>query len=127
MTNSGGTVIGGSCGGLVLFCVAIYLLYRLLKPEPPRIDQEPTVHVIHPPRAVPDRRSVLGSAPTVIHVLPAEAATNQNRIVCSRCRDAPSSPPPSYEDCFSVQGSVAVGCDDCIACMSAVHEKYPTN
>ncbi|KAL9966420.1 hypothetical protein ACROYT_G024489 [Oculina patagonica] len=78
VTNSSGALIGGSCtGGVALFCVVIYILYRLLKPEPPRI--------------VPDTRS----EPIVIHVQPA-SATNQNGTVCPRCRNAPSSPPPSY-------------------------------
>ncbi|KAL9966422.1 hypothetical protein ACROYT_G024491 [Oculina patagonica] len=39
MTNSSGALIGGSCtGGLFLFCVVIYILYKLLRPEPPRIE-----------------------------------------------------------------------------------------
>ena len=36
LTNSGGAVIGGTCGsggGLLVLCLVIYFLYRLLKPE----------------------------------------------------------------------------------------------
>ena len=34
VTYSGGAVIGGSCGGLFVVCVLIYILYRLCKDDP---------------------------------------------------------------------------------------------
>ena len=33
VTNSGGAVIGGSCGGFFVVCVLIYIFYRLLKDD----------------------------------------------------------------------------------------------
>ncbi len=94
VTNSGGAVIGGSCGGMVLFCVVIYILYRLFT----------------------------RSESNVIHAQP-EGATNQNGTVCPRCRNAPSSPPPPYDDSFSLDPTVAW--EDCTACRStADHKKY---
>ena len=93
---SAGVVIGGSCtGGLVFFCVLIYFLYRLLKPET-------TIE------------------PEVIYVRPAAAVTNQNRAPCPGCRNAPSSPPPTYNEVFPME--------ECICCMSAppANSKQPT-
>ena len=34
VTNSGGAAIGGSCGGLFVVCILIYILYRLCKEDP---------------------------------------------------------------------------------------------
>ena len=34
VTNSGGAAIGGSCGGLFVVCILIYVLYRLCKDDP---------------------------------------------------------------------------------------------
>ena len=34
VTNSGGAAIGGSCGGLFVVCILIYILYRLCKDDP---------------------------------------------------------------------------------------------
>ncbi|KAL9966418.1 hypothetical protein ACROYT_G024487 [Oculina patagonica] len=82
LTNSSGALIGGSCGGSVFVCVVIYILYKLLKPERTVVPADTK------------------SEPIVIHVRPAEGATNQNETDCPSCRDTPSSPPPYNEGCF---------------------------
>ena len=71
VTNSGGAVIGGSCGtgGLFLLCVLIYLLYRLLRDDP----------IVHP---------TTGPDPPANHVT---LNTNQNGASCPHC-----GPPPPY-------------------------------
>ena len=100
MTNSSGGLIRGSCtGGLFLFFVVIYILYRLLRLEPVVITVRPQT----------------GSA------------ANQNRASCPHCRarNPPSSLPPAYEDSFS---SPPVAWEDCIVCMStAGHTPCPSN
>ena len=101
MTNSSGGLIGGSCtGGLFLFFVVIYILYRLLRDKPVVVTVRPQT----------------GSA------------ANQNAAICPRCRARnlpPSSPPRTYEDSFS---SPPVAWEDCAVCMStAGHTPCPTN
>ena len=71
VTNSGGAVIGGSCGtgGFFLLCVLIYLLYRLLRDD----------RSVHP---------TTGPDPP-----PKEATLNRNQdgASCPHC-----GPPPPY-------------------------------
>jgi len=91
VTNSGEAVIEGSCtGGFFLFCLLIYFLYRLL-----RDDQR-----VHPATG---------------HDPPAQHVTNQNRASCPRCGNAPSSPPPAYNEVLAM----GEGVDFSFACMSA--------
>jgi len=100
VTNSGGALLGGSCtGGVVVMCVVIYFLYKLLR-------NDPSVH------------------PTTGHVPQPDAATNQNKASCPRCRNVPSSPPPAYNEVFAM-GECADLPD---ACMSAppANSKQPT-
>ena len=102
VTNSGGALIGGSCsgGGVLLLCAVIYFLYRLLTKEDSR------VHTTTGPVPQPD------------------AVTNQNRPYCPHCRNAPSGPPPTYNEVLAMGEYVDLSC----ACMAAppANSKKPT-
>ena len=77
VTNSGGVVIGGSCGtgGFLVFCVLIYLLYRLLKDDP----------IVHPKTAHDPLATIATN-------------TNQNGASCPHC-----GPPPPYTQVVAME------------------------
>ena len=102
VTNgSTGVAIGGSStAGILLFCVLIYFLYRLLRPEP-RIEPVPVV--------IPTRQCS------------SEAFTNQNGASCPSCSNATSSSPPAYDDVFPTGERI------CYMSAPPENSKQPTN
>ena len=91
MTNSGGDLIGGSCGGgLFVLCVVIFIVYKCLKDNHHSSIQPMTDHVPQP-----------------------NAVKNQNRA--PSCPSSRNSPPPTYNEVFEMVECADLPC----ACMSA--------